>query len=186
MTSSDSRRKTDRDNFARFLIGELGGRSVGRRLDRGRGPPGSRRDFPIGIDAERFARFAVTTEARRRFNQIRDELADRKQIIGVDRLDYSKGIPERLRAFERLLKDYPENRGQVSLLQVAPLSREKVRAYAGLRRELEELAGHINGMLRPDRLDPGQDLDARLLAQGPRRHLPRQPRRARSRRFATA
>ena len=136
---------TDRDNFARFVAGEIGGRVLeggwieasGRRV---------RADvFPIGIDAERFAAFAATAEARRRYAQLRTELHDRKQIIGVDRLDYTKGIPERLSAFERLLKDYPENRNKVSFLQIAPLSRENVKAYARLRRELEELAGHING-----------------------------------------
>jgi trehalose 6-phosphate synthase len=102
--------------------------------------------FPIGIDAERFAEFATSTEAKRRYRQVRSGLEDRRQIIGVDRLDYTKGIPERLLAFERLLKDYPENRGKVVFLQVAPLSREKVRVYTRLRRELEELAGHINGV----------------------------------------
>ncbi len=137
--------ETDRGNFARFLTTEFGGKELeagwievgGRRL---------RADvFPIGIDAERFATFAKTAEGKRRYSQIRSDLNDRKQIIGVDRLDYTKGIPERLLAFERLLKDYPENRSKVDFLQVAPLSRENVKAYARLRRELEELAGHING-----------------------------------------
>ena len=136
---------TDRDNFARFLTTELGG----TELDGGWIEAAGRRVlaevFPIGIDAERFAEFATSAEAKRRITQLRTGLGDRKQIIGVDRLDYTKGIPERLMAFERLLKDYPENRGNVVFLQVAPLSREKVRAYAKLRRELEELAGHING-----------------------------------------
>ena len=136
---------TDRANFARFLTAELGGKELeggwiecaGRRV---------RADvFPIGIDAERFATFATTAEAKRRYSQIRSEILDRKHIIGVDRLDYTKGIPERLLAFQQLLKDYPENRNKVSFLQVAPLSRENVKAYAQLRRELEELAGHING-----------------------------------------
>ena len=81
----------------------------------------------------------------RRETQIRTLLRDRMQIIGVDRLDYSKGIPERFRAFDRLLSDYPDNCGHVSLLQVAPLSRSDLGAYSDLRRELEELAGHING-----------------------------------------
>ncbi len=136
---------TDRENFARFLTRELGG----KEHDGGWIECGGRRVraevFPIGIDAERFATFATTAEAKRRYSQLRSELDDRKQIIGVDRLDYTKGIPERLTAFERLLKDYPENRNKVSFLQVAPLSRENVKAYARLRRELEELAGHING-----------------------------------------
>jgi trehalose 6-phosphate synthase len=136
---------TDRGNFARFLTTEFGG----KELDGGWIEAAGRRVradvFPIGIDAERFATFATSAEAKRRAAQLKDELHDRKQIIGVDRLDYTKGIPERLTAFERLLKDYPENRNKVSFLQVAPLSRENVKAYARLRRELEELAGHING-----------------------------------------
>jgi trehalose 6-phosphate synthase len=101
--------------------------------------------FPIGIDADRYSSFAQSGEARRREAQLRTLLGSRQQIIGVDRLDYSKGIPERFRAFERLLRDFPEHVGKVSLLQVAPISRADVDAYAALRRELEELAGHING-----------------------------------------
>ena len=101
--------------------------------------------FPIGIDAERYSQFATSGEAKRRQMQLRNLLRDRQQIIGVDRLDYSKGIPERFRAFERLLRDFPENLRKVSLLQVAPLSRADLDVYMDLRRELEELAGHING-----------------------------------------
>jgi trehalose 6-phosphate synthase len=136
---------TDRANFARFLRNEFGAVHLdgawmeveGRRI---------RADvFPIGIDADRFARFARTVEGRRTYGQARADLHSRKQIVGVDRLDYSKGIPERLRAFERLLTDYPEQRGRVNLLQVAPLSRSDVDAYAQLRGELESLAGRING-----------------------------------------
>jgi trehalose 6-phosphate synthase len=136
---------TDRGNFARFLRNEFGAVHLdgawmqveGRRI---------RADvFPIGIDADRFASFARTAEGKRTYAQARADLHGRKQIVGVDRLDYSKGIPERLRAFERLLNDYPEQRGRVNLLQVAPLSRSDVDAYAQLRGELEALAGRING-----------------------------------------
>ncbi len=136
---------TDRDNFARFLVSEFGGKELNDGWIEAAGRRVRADVFPIGIDAERFASFATTAEAKRRYAQLRSELHDRKQIIGVDRLDYTKGIPERLMAFEQLLKDYPENRDKVSFLQVAPLSRENVKAYARLRRELEELAGHING-----------------------------------------
>jgi len=136
---------TDRDNFVRFLVTELGGRDLGDGWVVASGRRLLAEVFPIGIDAERFAQFASSAEAKRRITQLRSNLGERKQIIGVDRLDYTKGIPERMMAFERLLKEYPENRGNVVFLQVAPLSREKVRAYAKLRRELEELAGHING-----------------------------------------
>jgi trehalose 6-phosphate synthase len=138
--------ETDRRNFARFLREELGGRVLddgwieveGRRVRAGA--------FPIGIDAAGFAKFAGSAEARKHESELREILGERQQIVGVDRLDYSKGIPDRLRAFGRLLRDHPENRGKVSMLQVAPLSRSELEAYTELRRELEELAGHINGM----------------------------------------
>ena len=70
---------------------------------------------------------------------------DRMQIIGVDRLDYSKGLPDRMKAFDRLLTGYPQFRQNVSNLQIAPPTRENVSAYADIRDELEGLAGSING-----------------------------------------
>ena len=74
-------------------------------------------DFPIGIDAEEFAQMALSPEAVRTSQRLSRSLLGRKLIIGVDRLDYSKGIPERLRAFETLLQNYPEQRRQVTLVQ---------------------------------------------------------------------
>jgi trehalose 6-phosphate synthase len=136
---------TDRENFVRYLRNELGGRETAGNMIEVAGYRLRADVFPIGIDADRFASFATTAEGRRTSAQARMDLHDRKQIVGVDRLDYSKGIPERMRAFERLLNDYPEQRRKVNLLQVAPLSRSEVKAYAAIRRELESLAGHING-----------------------------------------
>ena len=72
-------------------------------------------------------------------------LGNRDLIIGVDRLDYSKGLIQRLSAFEHLLENYPENRGRVVLMQISPPSRSDVPEYAEIRRELEATAGHING-----------------------------------------
>jgi trehalose 6-phosphate synthase len=138
--------KIDRDNFVRFLMSEFNGTDLGDGWVEAASRKVHAGVFPIGIDTERFAAFATGAEARRRYTQLRSALGDRKQVIGVDRLDYSKGIPERLRAFERLLETYPENHNKVSLLQVAPVSRGDVIAYAEIRRELEELAGHINGV----------------------------------------
>src|SRR3546814_13857599 len=66
-------------------------------------------------------------------------------MSGVYRLDYSKGIPERRRAFEQLLSAYPANRGRVTLMQIAPPSRTDVQQYADLRERLEHMAGSING-----------------------------------------
>ena len=66
-------------------------------------------------------------------------------IIGVDRLDYSKGLPDRLRAFRRLLEKHPEMQKRVTLMQIAPPTRESVEAYSDIREELEKLSGAING-----------------------------------------
>jgi trehalose 6-phosphate synthase len=72
-------------------------------------------------------------------------LSGRKLILGVDRLDYSKGIPERLEAFARLLERYPEWRGKVSFVQVSVPTRSEVPEYAELRARVEHLVGRING-----------------------------------------
>ena len=101
--------------------------------------------FPIGIDAEEFAAMAQSTAAQRYQERTRQSLSGRKLIIGVDRLDYSKGLQERLQAFERFLEVYPKNRGRVTLMQVSPLTRTNVPEYRVIRRELERLTGHVNG-----------------------------------------
>ena len=66
-------------------------------------------------------------------------------MIGVDRLDYSKGLVERFKAYERFLETHPENQNRVTFLQIAPLSRSDVRAYAEIRRDLEQTTGRTNG-----------------------------------------
>jgi len=94
--------------------------------------------FPIGID---FDNFAEKARAARRSPEIRDE----RIVLGVDRLDYTKGIPERMRAFERLLELHPRHRESVVLLQLAVPSRSQVAAYRELKSEIDELVGRING-----------------------------------------
>lgn len=100
---------------------------------------------PIGIDADAFAADAVRaargTEARR----LRDSLGGRALAIGVDRLDYSKGLTNRFVGFGRLLARHPEHRRQVSFLQVAARSREDNSEYLALRRELDRIVGDTNG-----------------------------------------
>jgi trehalose 6-phosphate synthase len=100
--------------------------------------------FPIGIDAAEFAALAQAPDAER-YRQRMIDAGGGDVIIGVDRLDYSKGLIERFAAFEALLTAYPDNRGRVSLLQIAPPSRSDVPEYIRLRRELEAAAGRING-----------------------------------------
>jgi len=104
------------------------------------------RAFPIGIDTEGFAMMAAgNKDAKRQFEKATSALNGRTQIVGVDRLDYTKGIAERFRAYERLLQDYPEARRAVSYLQIAATSRDEVREYREMRDELDGLSGHING-----------------------------------------
>ena len=101
---------------------------------------------PISVDPQQFINAldsdSDTLEESRRLDEA---MEDRKVILGMDRLDYSKGIPGRLRAYQRLLRAHPEWRGAVTLVQVAVPSREQVMAYQDLRRQVDELVGEING-----------------------------------------
>lgn len=101
--------------------------------------------FPIGIDPAAFARHAEESADAPELRRLGESLRGRRLVIGVDRLDYSKGPAERLRGYEALLRRHPEHRGRVVYLQVSPLSRTGIRSYQILRREMDELAGRING-----------------------------------------
>ncbi len=103
-------------------------------------------NFPIGIDANAFARSATTPEVEERLRSIRDSYRGRQIVLGLDRLDYTKGIPERLQAFADLLQRFPEVRGRIHLAQVVIPSREGIPEYDGLRLEIERLVGRINGL----------------------------------------
>ena len=103
------------------------------------------RAFPIGIDSEMVARnadLALSSKSHRRFV---DSLQERALVISVDRLDYSKGLTERFRAFGRFLDHHPEHHNRVSMMQIAPVSRGDVLEYQDLRERLEGLAGAVNG-----------------------------------------
>jgi len=101
--------------------------------------------FPIGIDTEHIARQARSAASNKPVRDLRQSLQHRKLAIGVDRLDYSKGLPERFHGFERYLDRYPQQKGEMTYLQIAPVSRGSVTEYRKLRSDLERLAGHING-----------------------------------------
>lgn len=101
--------------------------------------------FPIGIDVETFRAMARTRKADDQIEKLRRRTIAGVNIIGVDRLDYTKGLPERFKAFRLLLENYPENRKYMTLMQIAPPTREDVDAYADIRMELEGLSGAING-----------------------------------------
>ena len=101
--------------------------------------------FPIGIDVEQTISMAQDARRGDELQTLVDSLDGRSMLIGVDRLDYSKGLPQRFNAYERWLQDYPENRGHVTFIQIAPPTRHGVRAYDDIRQQLEGLSGHING-----------------------------------------
>lgn len=101
--------------------------------------------FPIGIDTGHIAQQARTATSSSAVRALRASLEHRRLAIGVDRLDYSKGLPERFHGFENYLRRYPQQKGSMTFLQIAPVSRGTVNEYRKLRSELERLAGHING-----------------------------------------
>lgn len=101
--------------------------------------------FPISIDYKGFTADAASESVATRALEIRNQLYPAKIAIGVDRLDYTKGIPERLRAFGALLREHPELRGKACLFQVVVPSRETITGYRKLQAEIERLVAHING-----------------------------------------
>ena len=88
---------------------------------------------------------AVKAAASAPVQRMMQSLVGRRLIVGVDRLDYSKGLLERFQAYRQFLESYPEQIGQVTFLQIAPLGRQKVQAYAQIRDSLEQSSGRTNG-----------------------------------------
>jgi trehalose 6-phosphate synthase len=101
--------------------------------------------FPIGIDVATFAERAMRAAARPEVARLRGSLYGRKLAIGVDRLDYSKGLPNRMRALDRMFELHPETRKRMHMLQIAVPTREQIGAYQQLQHELAALVGEING-----------------------------------------
>src|SRR5213595_1109214 len=101
--------------------------------------------FPIRIDFDSFKRGAMSDAVARRSQQLRANFPDCQLILGVDRLDYSKGIPERLRAYRDALERHPELRGRVVLIQVVVPSRVEIPRYHEFKQRIDRLVGDING-----------------------------------------
>ncbi|MCB2011234.1 MAG: alpha,alpha-trehalose-phosphate synthase (UDP-forming) [Geminicoccaceae bacterium] len=138
---------TDLREFSLYIEHELNGtvqrdgtmRAVGRTFHAG--------TYPIGIDVDDVVSMSRSVEARKQAEKVRATLpGDRMLMIGVDRLDYTKGLIERLRAYEMLLKDYPSQRRQVVLMQISAPSREDVPEYLEIRQQVELMSGHLNGV----------------------------------------
>ncbi len=134
-----------RDAFQAYITETLGGSvseagevlALGKRTRVGA--------FPIGIDVDDFRQAAASSTAHAVHKRMRRSMTGRKMILGVDRLDYSKGLEERFLAYEQFLADGAEQLENVFFLQIATLSRDEVDAYQDLRARLDAVSGRING-----------------------------------------
>ncbi|MEE2878717.1 MAG: trehalose-6-phosphate synthase [Pseudomonadota bacterium] len=137
--------QTDRSNFVRYLIQNYDAVDKGDGCIAVFGRQIRVNAYPIGIDAASYEKAAISTRASTAASRIGKFLGGRKLVLGVDRMDYSKGLPQRFEAVGKLFDHFPSTRGRVSVTQVAPPSRSKVEEYRDLRTQLDELAGRING-----------------------------------------
>jgi len=117
---------------------------------------------PISIDAAEFAEYAVAPDTSNDIAALAEQFTGRTLLLGVDRLDYTKGIVERLLAVEQLLQRNPELRSSLAFLQVAVPSRDDVREYRQLRGTVEQNIGRINGLFT----EPGSDVPVHYLYRG--------------------
>jgi trehalose 6-phosphate synthase len=138
--------QTDRDtaNFRRYLIEFSGGEALDSDRIRVFDHTLTADTFSIGVDPGEIHALAGGAEGSAAAERLGRIIDNRALVIGVDRMDYSKGLPQRMEAFGRVLDDHEELHGRVSFLQIAPPSREAVDAYQVLREELDRLAGRIN------------------------------------------
>ena len=102
--------------------------------------------FPIGINPIEFGTQAKENVFAPEVQRLHASLRGRKLILGIDRLDYSKGIPERIKGYEAFLNHYPQHGDKTVMVQITPVSRAGVASYRRLRRQLDEMSGHINAM----------------------------------------
>ncbi|GAB2546722.1 bifunctional alpha,alpha-trehalose-phosphate synthase (UDP-forming)/trehalose-phosphatase [Rufibacter soli] len=112
--------------------------------------------FPMGIDDKKYASLAQSAETKVKIDEYRAALPDQKIVLSIDRLDYSKGIPQRLQAYELFLKEYPEFLGKVTLFMLVVPSRDQVEKYRQLKETIDELVGRINSSYRTITWNPIQ------------------------------
>jgi len=137
--------ETDKTNFARYLVNEcrLPSRDLQTFLFENRS---MRIDvFPVGVNLREFRQWAERGVRSNFVHHVLESLSGRTMIMGVDRLDYSKGIVARMEAFERLLVSKPEWNKAVTYLQITPRSRHKIREYIEMDEMVSTTAGRING-----------------------------------------
>lgn len=134
----------DAENLHRYVEMEGAGQRLDGSIVDAFGKKASVRHFPIGIDVKNLEALVPSPDSQAILGEVRNESGKRKLMIGVDRLDYSKGIPNRLEAFRELLETRPEMRNQVTFVQIAAPTRQSVPAYAKLSEETRKLVDEIN------------------------------------------
>lgn len=134
-----------RESFSEYVVQQLGGIIADDGSISLDGQTVQLITCPIGVDAQDFVAMSRAEPAQLSYRQMRESANGRDMIVGVDRLDYSKGLEERFLGYERFLVEHPEERKQVFLLQIAPPSRGSVETYQKIRTILEGLSGRING-----------------------------------------
>ena len=137
--------ENDRDNFAAYLL-TIPGAKAGRSLTFEVGGRQTRIGaYPVSIETATYARLARNAVRSPFAREFRESLNGLRLVLGVDRLDYSKGIIQRINAFDRFLEVNPEWRSRVTLLQITPRSRSDIKDYAAIENEVTTLIGKVNG-----------------------------------------
>jgi trehalose 6-phosphate synthase len=137
--------ENDRDNFAAYLL-TIPGAKAGRSLTFEVGGSQTRIGaYPVSIETATYARLARNAVRSPFAREFRESLNGLRLVLGVDRLDYSKGIIQRINAFDRFLEVNPEWRSRVTLLQITPRSRSDIKDYAAIENEVTTLIGRVNG-----------------------------------------
>ena len=136
--------QSDLDGFRDYLLRWAGGEELEHGVLRAFGRVVHAQVFPIGIDVATVSAQAEAADGSRHMRRLSQSVGDRVLMIGVDRLDYSKGLEARLQAYSHLLETYRETRGRTVLIQIAPPSRSEVPEYRDIRKDLAAAAGQIN------------------------------------------
>jgi trehalose 6-phosphate synthase len=133
------------ESFTNYVERELGGHCEPDGTIRVGGRSVHAAAYPIGIDYKEFSEAVASEGAATAYERLKKSADGRRTIIGVDRLDYSKGLEERFLGYRRFLEEHEECLGKLFLLQIAPPSRGEVHTYEAIRESLDELSGRING-----------------------------------------
>ena len=137
----------DAENFASSLIREGIGSRVGSQVFDAYGRLFQMGAFPIGMEADAFVKMSADYRSNLLVDRMLRSIEGHSLIIGVDRLDYSKGLPQRMESYAKYIENNPSSHGKVVFLQITPKSRSDVPEYAEMQREIAELAGRFNGAL---------------------------------------